>query len=184
MYSIKKERGIVQSVKDMLEATSKSVENSKKVGEAMTQFETGHHFCCLQVESALKAILKNMGESKKPSIKIKHHIGAKAYYNQKYGVAPKVSQKRINNIIDAYPDIDWFTETVKITIPGYGDRPAFSIDGTLGEFPVQFHTNTPGGGAAKMYYWEGDKKKVICRASFLRAGIITKKLMKIHSLNL
>ena len=39
MYTIKKERGMIQSLKDMLKTTRKSIVNSQKAGEVMTQFD-------------------------------------------------------------------------------------------------------------------------------------------------
>jgi hypothetical protein len=101
---------------------------------------------------------------------------AKAYYTDKYSQTPKISNKRLDNILFHYPDIEWIKDSWKITIPGHGDKPGFSIDGLLDGMKVQFHTNTPGGGSARMYYWIEKKRKVLTFASFLRAEEITAEL--------
>lgn len=83
---------------------------------------------------------------------------------EKYN-SPKLSKKRIQNIIDAVPGVKWDPLSIKVTIKGWGDRPAFTMMGHIltpinGKIVnVTWHTNTPGGGTSRMYVWYKGKNK-------------------------
>lgn len=100
-----------------------------------------------------------------------------------------ISPIRINNIITAFNHITWDANSVKITIMGYGDRPAFTMDGVFkkhdGIFPdikVQFHTFTPGGGQSRLYFWVKEKRYRITAALVHSRKVTLKMLSKYHQL--
>jgi len=79
-----------------------------------------------------------------------------------------VSIHRIANLCNAFPSIKWNKETLKVTVPGFGDKPGFTIDGvgvsTHGNFKVMWKSISPGGGNASISYWKNGKKKIIVTA--------------------
>ena len=97
-------------------------------------------------------------------------------------IIPNVKKKRVTNIEDAY-SVDWDRKSIKITIMGIGDKPAFTIDGIYQGiyFPVKvrFHTHTPGGGQSRLYYWDkNDKRHVISKANLRNAKVSIDNMMK------
>lgn len=127
------------------------------------------------------ADLKVSVDKKRKKASIQYHFGKSSRKrNKKHVPQEEISPVRINHIISSYKHISWNENSAKITILGYGDRPAFSLDGIFkkhdGIFPdikVQFHTNTPGGGYARLYFWVKDKRCVIPYATFINAKKVT-----------
>lgn len=101
-----------------------------------------------------------------------------------------ISPVRINNIVKAFKFIEWDKDSTKITVMGFGDRPAFTIDGVFKkhdgvfrDIKVQYHTFTPGGGESRLYFWVHGKRYKIGNASFIYAHKITLKMLaKYHRL--
>ena len=117
--------------------------------------------------------------------------------NQPTKRSPKVSNRRMNNFLEAYSTIKWDFNSLELTIIGYGDRPAFQIYGVLDtkeqmfrtykngtdKIKVCFHSNTPDGGVSRIYFWFNEKRYTITHANYrnpMRAiGKVINKYYKI-----
>ena len=80
---------------------------------------------------------------------------------------PFITTKRLDNFLKSFTAFTWDLKSLELTVIGYGDRPAFQIDGLLqvhgaDDMKVRWHSNTPGGGQARLYYWIKDKR---CRVN-------------------
>jgi len=117
--------------------------------------------------------------------------------NQPTKRSPKVSNRRMNNFLEAYSTIKWDFNSLELTVIGYGDRPAFTIEGILytnevmfrrpasdiDEIKVRFHSNTPGGGASRIYFWFDEKRYTITYATYRNPMKTLNRLMnKYHEL--
>lgn len=121
-----------------------------------------NHELVIDIKKAKPVTVEGFGKIFKPP-KNKMHTGS-------------ISHPRIKNIITNYSEIEWDEDSIKITVMGFGDKPAFTMEGTyrkkdalLPFIPVMYHTATPGGGAARLYFWVKEKKYVITHAPLKKA---------------
>lgn len=74
---------------------------------------------------------------------------------------PLVTERRLDNFFTSFKlnNLRWDRSSIKLTLIGLGDRPAFQIDGKISNIiKVRWHSFTPGGGQARMYYWIDGKR--------------------------
>ena len=102
---------------------------------------------------------------------------------------PYVTDKRLNNFYKAFSKFKWDESSLELTVIGYGDRPAFQIDGIFEKYDgspdikVRWHSYTPGGGQARIYYWVEDKRYRLDAAQ-KNAMAVTKRLLRDYHRNL
>lgn len=99
---------------------------------------------------------------------------------------PTISKRRMLNFIKAYHKIIWKIDSLELTVLGWGDRPAFQINGYWNKEPklkVRFHSFTPGGGLSRIYVF--NRKWVrICPAPFINAEKVMDRVYSYYRKNI
>jgi len=72
-----------------------------------------------------------------------------------------VSEKRISNIVRAFPFVDWDVETIATVTPSF-DAPQFSIKGIFTEncksMDVMYISRHPGGNSSRFHFSHANKR--------------------------
>jgi len=104
---------------------------------------------------------------------------------KKKKVLDLISNKRFDNIRDAIPGVEWDLNSVEIVSMGYGDRPSFTMMGSIRELingkvrKVKWHTHAPGGSYSRFYVMvKGSMKPLSVKANLKNGQKVLGEIIK------